>query len=293
MTPVAGAIVGHRDSRRHVLRPGFRRLRTDRRRPDRDRKSALAGDLRAIQGANGQLPAGGFLSIGSQGNLVLTDNAPVLSDAVGLGQMIATAPNGTLSAPAPGTGSLVTLPAEFVSNTQRVRRPGRQRRSEPIVAERSRNAARGPRRQSRAERGWCLQRHRPIDHGGRQGFGAIGQDQSDDHQRRWLDLRPGMGTLGSYDINILGELSVAGRWVNNFGATATDYQTTAWSNGGSIAMFAASDVVAYFNGTTEVSSLEATNDVHCRGRLRQHLHQQRLEARPRQRRRGRSKASSR
>ena len=62
-----------------------------------------------------------------------------------------------------------------------------------------------------------------------------------------------MGALGSYDINVDGELSVAGLWVNNFGASSATYQSTAWTNGGSITLFVASDVLAYFNGTTPVS----------------------------------------
>ncbi|MCK9913008.1 filamentous hemagglutinin family protein [Microbacteriaceae bacterium K1510] len=58
----------------------------------------------------------------------------------------------------------------------------------------------------------------------------------------------GKGTLGDYDIVINGDLSVAGRWVNEYGASGDYVEGHAWLDGGSISLTAgAMPAPAYSN----------------------------------------------
>ncbi len=52
-------------------------------------------------------------------------------------------------------------------------------------------------------------------------------------------MLPDAPTLGSFGITINGELNVAGRWVNDFGAAPGALVGSAWQNGGEITAFAA------------------------------------------------------
>lgn len=52
--------------------------------------------------------------------------------------------------------------------------------------------------------------------------------------------------LGDYDITVDGTLSTRGRWVNDYGLTATGGEGGAWLDGGTISLYAAADIaVAY------------------------------------------------
>jgi hypothetical protein len=213
----------------------------------------VSGDSRALQAANSQLPAGGFLSISSGGNIELTSAAPVLPDATGLGQLITTAADGSLSAPPAGNSSLVTIPTQLALTTSI---PSSIARSAGL-SELSLTAA-GP---LTVDAGVNL----ALNAGGvfsatAQSITVAGTVSAPGGKINLTTttsngsiFAPALGALGSYDINVDGELSVAGLWVNNFGASSATYQSTAWTNGGSITLFVASDVLAYFNGTTPVS----------------------------------------
>src|SRR5262249_20188793 len=50
---------------------------------------------------------------------------------------------------------------------------------------------------------------------------------------------PSTAAAGDYDVVVNGELSVRGRWVNDFGVTPDSIAGSAWLNGGSITLYAA------------------------------------------------------
>ncbi len=56
-------------------------------------------------------------------------------------------------------------------------------------------------------------------------------------------FRPIAASSGSFDITVAGDISVAGRWVNDFGQTEFDPLGSAWLNGGTISMYVASRIV--------------------------------------------------
>ncbi|PPQ28430.1 hypothetical protein CCR94_17890, partial [Rhodoblastus sphagnicola] len=188
-------------------------------------KTSVYGDLRNVQKANSQLPAGGMLFVqeigvspgsgmGAGGDIrvvAASDSAPVdgvtvLSDALLSGSGLSQVSLWTSGAISVASNATVSLAAGGVFDAY----AGRSIKIAGTVT---------------APSGKILLETA--------NFGSTGSAFSS------ADDKP---AIGSFDITVTGTLSVAGRWVNDYGKTGLDLDGPAYLDGGGVTMVSAATV---------------------------------------------------
>ncbi len=228
-------------------------------------KSTFSGDDRAVQGANSELPAGGALIFRPGADVHITaDDSATLPDGV-YGNWIGGGLSGSDSSgyvyTRPSLSDTPPLPADrlngIVLNDKRISGAGLSQFSilgiatipsgsiatipditvgaGAITVEAGANVTLNPGGVFRAE-GMRVQIDGNVSAPGgkiilRTAIGGSGQA-----------LKP-----GDMDIVINGKLSVAGRWVNDFGAASNAMLGPGWLNAGTISMEAYSSIIGWMN----------------------------------------------
>lgn len=209
--------------------------------------SAIAGDLRKLQGAATDLPSGGYLSVGVTGNVLGADivvgdaAAPAPVGAIRLDDAQLSAAG--LSALALRTSAGVT----FAEGSNLTLANGGTLGVE---------AGRAVRLDGNVTATSGAIKVTTFDQNGVPGFsaGSFGSAfrDEDDIQRQYA-ADPG---LSPFDITVTGKLSTAGLWTNDF--TGTSFTGKGWIDGGSISLTVAPSVFVALTGSRNAADLSGS-----------------------------------
>jgi filamentous hemagglutinin family protein len=217
--------------------------------------SSITGDIRKLQGASSQLPAGGFFRLeadvptlsqsliggGDIAILDIGDFQPV-SSSLTYGHALSISADGSLAEAAPDAGSLlpvsridtVDLSAETLSGAG----------LDELWLDTSGRFTVTADATLVLEPGGALiaQAGRKITVGGQVSApsGLIQLATVEGTGSAFVSETP---APGAFDVEIAGELSVRGRWVNDFGLSADQLSGSAYLNGGQISLSAAPSVL--------------------------------------------------
>ncbi|WP_445489680.1 filamentous haemagglutinin family protein [Rhodopseudomonas sp. RCAM05734] len=211
--------------------------------------SSVAGDLRAVQSSNGQLPAGGALIVNGISDATITHAAPAVPDSAFDGWTRGTIDGntGTYVAPTPVTGPVIpaSRASSIVLTDGQLSNSGLSQVSLSTLGKIT------------VESGTSV----TLNAGGLFQLAAgrrisVNGDVTVPSGRISLEtayilgsgtlLGPNAGKLaavGDFDISIAGDLSVAGQWVNEYTAPLDYIQNKAWLNGGAISIKTAANIL--------------------------------------------------
>ncbi|WP_454618595.1 filamentous haemagglutinin family protein [Bradyrhizobium cenepequi] len=215
--------------------------------------STVDGDQRAVQGSNGELPAGGALIINGIADAKLTNAVPRVPDSVYDGWVrgqISTTGNYT----APNSANGLTLPSErrdtlYVSNDL-ISNSGLSQAS--VLTSGKVTVDGGTRITLKPGGVFSVLAGRKIEVNGDISIPS-GKINLETFVQSAIAAGP-TANLGDFDIVINGDLSVAGRWLNEYTAPRDYIQGSAWLNGGTISMTAASGILKYVDVDGNVTS---------------------------------------
>lgn len=209
--------------------------------------SKISGDTRPLQASYNQLPAGGYMSLTSEGDVEVTNNPQIISANFELTQT----PGGNST-----SGIIQTSPA--LSLAQVPLNFGATLMVSPALAQAaglSELTLSAP-GNATIDAGVNL----TLTPGGT--FNLSGRTITISGNvtvpSGTINIKSGsMGSsfaneipsLGSNDITINGELSVAGLLINNDNVAFADYQSTAWQNGGTISITPGAGTLYYYGST--------------------------------------------
>lgn len=224
-------------------------------------KSPIAGDNRAVQGSFSELPAGGALIINSVANVNIAETVPAVPgnayDDWTRGSIASS--TGAYTPPSPATGlSVPAVRRETLYLTDSLlSKAGLSQVS--LTTTGKVTVEEGASITLNAGGVFSVLAGRRIEINGditaRSGRVSL---ENGYMPTGTVDTRT--ASLGDFDIVINGDLSVAGRWVND-GGNFTDYtEGRAWLNGGSISIAAASKIRKFFDANgNPVSSATGTS----------------------------------
>ena len=221
--------------------------------------STINGDKRAIQGSNGELPAGGALIINGVADATITNAVPRVPDGAydGWTRGQIASDTGIYAPPSPTTTGLY-IPTErintlyladgLLSNSGlsqvSLSTPGKV----TVDADTRITLNAGGILDVRAGRRIEINGDIVIP------SGKIVLETGAVTGSLINPATPGTTSLGDLDIVINGDLSVAGRWVNEFTSPQDHIQSSAWLDGGTISMTAASGILKYLDANGNVTS---------------------------------------
>ncbi|MCA6109660.1 filamentous haemagglutinin family protein [Bradyrhizobium cenepequi] len=209
--------------------------------------STIDGDQRAVQGSNGELPAGGALIITALAGATITNAVPRVPDGAydGWTRGQIASDTGIYAPPSPTTG--LYIPTE---------------RRNTLYLPNSLLSSSGLSQVSLAIGKITVDADTTI---------TLNAGGIFDVLAGRIDINGGIVVpsgkiiLESVDININGGLSVAGRWVNEFTAPRDYIQSHAWLDGGTISMTAISGTLKYLdvngNETTSKDPTVTAQDI--------------------------------
>jgi filamentous hemagglutinin family protein len=220
-------------------------------------KGSAFGDVRNLQGAPSQLPAGGYLDIQALGvdtsgnftgggdiNIVGSGSYSPAPGDLAYGQTASLAPDGSLTIPQrPITSVLpsdrldvISLNADAISSMGLSQLSVQTSGAITVTSDAAVNLDAGGAFEAIAGRALTVNGQinapsgsidlRTADLIDSQGFGGS-------------VLLPTSAVVGSFDITINGQLDAAGRWANDFNAAADQLVGSAYLNGGEVTLFAA------------------------------------------------------
>ncbi len=223
-------------------------------------KSAVAGDLRAVQGSNNELPAGGALIVGGLADIQIATAAPTVPDSI-----FADLPRGQIATDtgnytAPRTTSVPFIPTERRSTLfltdDLLSNSGLSQVSLLTPGKVSIDAD----TKIALNAGGILNvlAGRRIEANGNITIpsGRISFETTFALETGSLNSsNAAKVNLGDFDIAINGDLSVAGRWVNEYTAQPDYVENHAWLDGGSVSIAAASNIIKTFDSTGRTLSV--------------------------------------